>query len=195
MSSTSRSTPGIVSRTTLHIGRKFAYEQIEVRGGSGKTHTRQYVKHPGAVVIVPIIESATGQEIVLIRVYRASLDQMSWELCAGTIDRKADGTAEDPAICAARELIEETGYKPGRLTPIATFHTSPGLSDEVMHAFLATELTHVGQHLEEDEDIEVRVVPAGVALSMLQTGELRDGKSMVALMMAARQGHLRDEGH
>jgi ADP-ribose pyrophosphatase len=64
-----------------------------------------------------------------------------------------------------------------------------------MHAFLATELTHVGQHLEEDEDIEVRVVPAGVALSMLQTGELRDGKSMVALMMAARQGHLRDESH
>jgi ADP-ribose pyrophosphatase len=193
MSTSADSTPGIVSRTTLHVGRKFSYEQIEVRGGSGKTHTRQYVKHPGAVVIVPVIESATGQEVVLIRVYRAALDQMSWELCAGTIDRKPDGTPEDPAVCAGRELIEETGYKPGRLTPIATFHTSPGLSDEVMHAFLATDLTHVGQHLEEDEDIQVRVVPAGVALSMLQTGELRDGKSMVALMIAARQGHLRDD--
>jgi ADP-ribose pyrophosphatase len=178
-----RPTPTITQRHRLHTGRKFNYEQVVVRSPTGAEHTRELVRHPGAIVVVPVLQDAAGPRVVLIRVFRASVEQFTWECCAGTLE-----CAEDPAACAGRELIEETGYQGGTITPLAQFFTSPGLSDERMHAFLATGLAHVGQRLEPDEDIEVHVVPAAEALAMIDRGEIADGKSIAALLLAHRAG-------
>ncbi|MFN0012649.1 MAG: NUDIX hydrolase [Phycisphaerales bacterium] len=175
--------PQVLSRETLHKGKKFDFERLTVRQPSGRTMQREVVRHPGAVVIVPVLPSG---RVVLIRVFRIALERMSIECCAGTIEPRG----EDPAACAARELIEETGYRAGTLAPLGAFNTSPGLSDELMHPFVATSLTHVGQHLEEDEHIEVFDVAATEAFRMIEVGDIRDAKSMLALLLARARGHL-----
>lgn len=176
--------PVVVSRLPLHKGRKFDYEQLLVRGPSGREHTREVVRHPGAVVVVGVQSHPIDPpSLVLIRVYRASLERACWECCAGTLE-----AGEDPAECAARELTEETGYQAGALTHLATFHTSPGLSDERMHAFVATDLRPVGQRLEPDEDIQVHLLPVARVLEMIDSGEIADGKSIAAILLALRRG-------
>jgi ADP-ribose pyrophosphatase len=176
----SPSSPQIIARRLIHKGRKFDYDEITVRMPSGKDVQRQMVRHPGAVVIVPILP---GGEVVLVRVFRHALNRPMLECCAGTLE-----AGEEPALCAGRELIEETGYRAGKIQPLAAFFTSPGLSDELMHAFAATDLTHVGQQLEEDEDIQVEVLSPAELARAIDEGRIADGKSLVALMLAQRRG-------
>ncbi|MBX3386082.1 MAG: NUDIX hydrolase [Phycisphaeraceae bacterium] len=177
-----------ISRTLLHKGRKFDFELARIERPGGKTLQREVVRHPGAVVVVPRLDNG---HIVLIRVRRWPLEgEWQWECCAGTIDRDDAGNPEPPDTCAARELIEETGYSAATLTPLGWFYTTPGMTDERMHAFFATGLHHVGQALEEDEDIRVEVVDPARVWSMMDTGELRDAKSMLAIFLAARRGLL-----
>lgn len=177
---------GPIGRETLHRGAKFDFERVTYQSRSGQTLRREVVRHPGAVVIVPLLDDG---RVVLIRNFRVAVEQWLWELPAGTL-----GKGEDPALCAGRELIEETGYRAERVRPILSFRTTPGLTDELMHAFVATGLTHVGQALEEDEMIEVRPVGAEDALAMIGRGDLVDGKSIVALLLAERAGLLRAGG-
>lgn len=179
--------PAIVSRELLHRGKKFDFERLSVRHPSGRTVQREVVRHPGAVVIVPLLPNG---HVVLIRVFRIALERPSIECCAGTIERPATGPGEPPEACAARELIEETGYSARTLTPLPPFLTSPGLSNELMHPFVATGLTHVGQRLEEDEHIEVFDVPAAEALAMVARAQISDAKSMLALLLARDRGLL-----
>lgn len=144
--------------------------------------TREVVRHPGAVVIVPVLRDG---RIVLIRNFRIAVGEYTLECPAGTL-----GVGEDPAVCAARELIEETGYQAESITGLGWFYTTPGLTDEKMHAFAATGLTEVGQRLEEDEDIQVVYVTEPEALRMIDSGELRDAKSMIAILKARSHGLL-----
>jgi ADP-ribose pyrophosphatase len=213
--------PIITSRTLLHRGKKFDFELLTVQRPSGSTLKRENVRHPGAVVIVPIlgtpalragpVEPAPLHQdpvrrtgipisIVLIRNFRISLAQPLLECCAGTIERprlpdlngqpQGFGPGEAPELCAARELIEETGYQAATFIPLGWFYTTPGLTDEQMFVFAATGLTHVGQKLEEDESIDVEIVPAARVLEMIHTGELRDAKSMLAILLVERAGLL-----
>ncbi len=213
------STPRITSRSLLHRGKKFDFELLTVQRPSGSTLKRENVRHPGAVVIVPILRGGPPlrggllsdspepprsggppKSIILIRNFRISLAQPLLECCAGTIERprlpdqngqpQGFGPGEAPELCAARELIEETGYQAATLIPLGWFYTTPGLTDEQMFAFAATGLTHVGQKLEEDESIDVEIVPAPRVLEMIRTGELRDAKSMLAILLAERAGLL-----
>ncbi len=197
--------PRIVARSLLHRGKKFDFELLTVERPGGRTLQRENVRHPGAIVIVPILHSplptAHSQlppSLVLIRNFRISLAQPLLECCAGTIERSrlpdqdgqslGFGPGEAPERCAARELIEETGYQAATLIPLGWFYTTPGLTDEQMFAFAATGLTHVGQKLEEDETIDVELVPVPRVLEMIHTGELRDAKSMLAILLAERAG-------
>ncbi len=201
--------PQITARSLLHRGKKFDFELLTVQRPGGSTLKRENVRHPGAVVIVPILNpqlptahSPLPPSIVLIRNFRISLAQPLLECCAGTIERsrlpdrdgqpQGFGPGEAPELCAARELIEETGYQAATLIPLGWFYTTPGLTDEQMFAFAATGLTHVGQKLEEDESIDVEIVPAPRVLEMIRTGELRDAKSMLAILLAERAGLLGD---
>ncbi|MBC7773467.1 MAG: NUDIX hydrolase [Pyrinomonadaceae bacterium] len=171
------------SRTLIHHGKKFDFEMVTVTLPGGRQLTREVVRHPGAVVIVPILENG---DVVLIWNKRISIGQKLLECPAGTLEK-----GEEPALCAGRELIEETGYEAATILPLGWFHTTPGLTDEKMYAFVATGLKEVGQDLEEDENIEVEVVKAGEALGRIDRGEFSDAKSMLALLLAHRKGHLR----
>lgn len=173
--------PDVVSTKVLVRGPKFDYVEAEVRR-AGSSHRRLFIRHPGAVVIVPVLGDG---RVAMIRNFRAAVGEVLRELPAGTLD-----LSEAPERTAARELVEETGYEAGEIVPLGSYLTSPGLSDEVMHAFLARGLRHVGQRLEEDEDIEVEPVDVGEAFAMLDDGRLRDAKSMLALLLARRKGLL-----
>jgi ADP-ribose pyrophosphatase len=174
--------PKVTARRTIHSGRKFDYEAISVELPNGHTLVREVVRHPGAAIIVPVLPDG---RLVLTRVYRAACDQWLLEFPAGTLDKN-----EEPAACAARELEEETGYRPATVTPLDWTYTSPGLSDERMHMFLATGLTHVGQKLEEDENIVVEIHDVATVTAMIDSGIIRDAKTVVAFARARARGHI-----
>lgn len=175
--------PGPVRRELLVTGEKFNYERLTFVASNGQTLSRECVRHPGAVIILPILDTPDGPRIVLIRNWRLALEDWLYELPAGTL-----GRGEDPAHCAARELSEETGYEAATIRPLCRFHTSPGLSDEVMHAFIATGLRHIGQHLEADERVTVHPTPVGETVDMVRSGKITDAKSMLTLLWARDNG-------
>jgi len=158
----------------LFRGVKFDVELRDVPTRDGQTARREVVVHPGAVVVLPLLD---GDRVVLIRNHRFSIDETLWELCAGTLE-----PGEEPAATAARELVEETGYGAARIEPLTTFYTSPGICTERMYAFVATGLTEVGQRLEATERIEVEIRPLPTVLEMVRTGEIQDGKSIATLL-------------
>jgi ADP-ribose pyrophosphatase len=176
----------IIARAVLHRGAKFDLEQVTVSGTGGMPIRRDVVRHPGAVVILPLLETPDGPRVVLIRNDRIALGKSIHELPAGTLE-----PMERPEDCAPRELAEETGYEAATITPLGRFYTTPGLTDEVMWSFVATGLRSVGQRLEPDEHLTVEPVRVPRAFEMIDTGELMDAKSMLTLLLAERRGVLR----
>ena len=152
---------------------RFNVERRVFGGSDGRSVTREVVVHPGAVVILPILDA---RRIVMIRNYRHTVEQELWELPAGTAEPN-----EAPIETARRELEEETGYRAGTMTPLTEFFTSPGVLTERMFAFVATELQPVGQRLEVGERIVAEIVELDRARTWLTNGELRDGKTIAVL--------------
>jgi ADP-ribose pyrophosphatase len=180
-----------VHRETLIKGAKFDFDRLTMQTADGRTLVRQSVRHPGAVLILPLLADPAGgaPTVIMIRNWRISIQQWLHELPAGTLE-----PGEDPAACAARELEEETGYSAATITPLCRFYTSPGLSDELMWAYVAAGLRPVGQRLEQDEWVTVHPMPAAAALGMIDTGELIDAKSILTLLYAQKQGLLGRSG-
>lgn len=174
-----------VSRELLVRGAKFDFERLTMRSADGKELVRQSVRHPGAVVVLPILESGGTKQVVLIRNWRISVEQWLYELPAGTLE-----AGEDPGACAARELEEETGYAAATITPLCRFYTSPGMSNELMWAYAAGGLREVGQKLEADEWVTVHPTPAEESLAMIDSGVLTDAKSILTLLLARQRGLL-----
>ena len=153
--------------------RRFTVEQRVFDGPLGEPIVREAVVHPGAAVILPILDAS---RIIMIRQIRQVVDEELWELPAGTLE-----PGEPPIETACRELIEETGYRAERIEPLVTFYSSPGICTELMHVFVATGLTPVGQNLDAGEQIDVEIVSLIDARRRLLAGELRDGKTIAAL--------------
>lgn len=139
---------------------------------------REIVRHPGAVVVLPLLEDG---RVCLIRNYRISVNQTLIELPAGTLE-----PGEEPIQNAERELIEETGFRAAKLEPLHAFFLSPGILDERMHLFLATGLTAGETAREEGEEIDNLVVPWNEAVQMAVDGQIQDAKSIVGLLLADR---------
>lgn len=180
----------VQQRETIVKGVKYDYERVTLLDGKGRTLQREIVRHPGAVVIVPILQPSAGArpELVLIRNQRFTVDEELWEFPAGTME-----PPEPPDACAGRELEEEAGYRATTITTLGMFYTTPGMTDERMHAFAATGLTHVGQQLMDDEEIRVEVLPVPEVLRMIDAGEFRDAKSLLALWLAIRRGVVKEK--
>lgn len=172
-----------VERKQLLSTPRFSVERMVFRTASGDSFERFAVVHPGAVVIVPVLDDG---RIVLIRQIRHIIDREIWELPAGTRDR--DG--EDPADTARRELEEEAGYRAGIIEPLASYYTSPGILTECMHAYVARGLTAVGQRLEGGERIKVVPTPTTEVKRMMKQGDIQDAKTIAALALFL----LREEG-
>ena len=154
-------------------GSRFNVHQMEMIGSDGKTYHREVIRHPGAVVLLPLIDRDT---VVLIENRRPSVGQTLLELPAGT--REA---AEKPEVTASRELIEETGYQAGSLTLIHEFYSAPGICDELMHLYVARELTKGKHHREPTEEIENRVATRQEITEWIADGKIRDAKTLVGL--------------
>lgn len=158
----------IVFRSTKFNVERCAFE------ARGTAHVWDIIRHPGAAAILPVL--ADGR-LVLIRNRRIAVDQNLLEVPAGTLD---DG--EPPEQCAARELAEETGYRAGKLRRLLTCFSSPGILDERMYGFLATDLTPGPTARESGEEIEVVLMPPAEALDAIRTGTITDGKTIVTLL-------------
>ncbi len=150
-----------------------------VRTNSGKERTREVCLHPGAVIILPVADNG---DIVMIRNRRHTVFQELLELPAGTLERKADGSPEDPALCAGRELTEETGYTAARIEPFGWFYTSPGILTEKMYAFIAHGLSAGAQDLEDNEQIKVERVSPGQAMTLIRENRIVDAKTIATLL-------------
>lgn len=163
-----------MSEILLHATR-FRVERREYDvPGHGRVR-RELVCHPGAVLILPLLDEDT---VIMIRNYRFSVGAEILELPAGTLEPD-----EPPIDCAARELIEETGYDAGRIEPLCAFYTSPGFTDERMHCFVARDLTEVGQQLEATEQIRIAPMPYADAIAATTDGRIVDAKSIAALLI------------
>lgn len=178
----------IVGERTLYEGRAYDFVELTIKQPNGVERARPIVRHRGAVVVVPIIEQpGRGPKIVFVVNDRHTINAKLEELPAGGIE---DG--ESPEEAAARELGEETGYDATSLYGLGTFYTTPGITDELMHAFVAVGLMKRpgGQSLEAYENISVMHRSASEALDRVVNDQYRDGKTMLALLLAQRRGFL-----
>ncbi len=145
---------------------------------NGNLSHREYVIHPGAVVVVPVLANGS---IVLERQYRYPLHQEFIELPAGKIDPD-----EDVLRTGQRELLEETGYTADEWVKLGLLHPCIGYSNEVIHVYLAKSLSMGDHQRDEDETLEVFELEFEECLAMIGRGEITDGKTIVALYMAEK---------
>ncbi|MEX1012138.1 MAG: NUDIX hydrolase [Waddliaceae bacterium] len=156
--------------TKMFKGPRFDVDRIILNG-----HAKDYVVHPGAVVILPFLKE--GEEVLLIKNKRFAVNKTLWELPAGTLEK-----GEEPMITAGRELEEETGYKASSIHPLLHFYTTPGFCNEKIHAFVASDLEYIGQKLDPTEEITVHGIPFEKTLLMIDEGEIIDGKTISTLL-------------
>lgn len=165
----------VLSSRRIYDGRILNLRVDDVRTASGIETIREIVEHGGAVAMVAVDED---DRIVLVKQYRHAVGRVTLEVPAGTLE--AD---EDPAVCAARELSEETGHIAAQLERIGGIYPSPGFSTEYIHLFVATHLTQADAHPEEDEAIEIELLPWSEVLDRILSGVIEDSKSVSALLM------------
>jgi nudix-type nucleoside diphosphatase (YffH/AdpP family) len=164
----------VVSSTTIHSGRVLRYKMAKVKLADGRAYIREVVEHLGAVALIPIVDN----QIVLIRQFRLPASRVLYEIPAGTLAK-----GESPEACALRELIEETGYRAGKLKELFHCFLAPGYSTEMIRFFLATELQLGHQNLDEDEAIQVCPTPIKRALQMVHSNEIEDAKTTVGILL------------
>jgi len=170
----------------LHQGRYLTFRVDTIERADGTRGTRDIVGHPGAVAILAIDEE---DRVLLVRQFRVAIGEVLLEVAAGTLDVLADGSIEDPELAAPRELEEETGMRAGSWRLIASFWTAPGFASELMHLYLATDLRPAdGERLgpDEDEHLLLERMPWRDAVAAAERGELRDAKTILALLWLAR---------
>ncbi len=145
----------------------------------GKTARREWIQHPGAVVMIPMLDART---VLLERQYRYPLQRHFYELPAGKIE-----PGEDPLATAKRELIEECGYAAGNWQQVMTLHPCIGYADERIELYLARDLVHVGHAHDEGEFLEVVPLALREALEWMESGRITDVKTIIGLMWLERQ--------
>ncbi len=145
---------------------------------NGQTVERAQIRHPGAVVLVPL---TAVNNVLMLKQYRVALGQTILELPAGT-----RGWHEPWEQCAQRELREETGHRAARLTPLGDVWPAPGASDELMRFYVSQGLTVDPLEQDEDELLEVTPMPLAELVEMAFDGRVQDGKSVVGILRTAR---------
>ena len=181
----------LISSEVLRKSRILEFRIDTVEAADGHRSTRDIAGHPGGVCVVAIDDQ---DRLLLVRQWRHAAGRALLEIPAGTLDRQPDGTIEEHAGAAARELEEETGSRAGAWRYLGAFWTAPGFTSELMHLYLATDLVPVhagGLAPDEDERLELRPLPFDEAVAMVERGELPDAKTIAGVLLVAR---LRAEG-
>ncbi len=165
-----------IHQETVYRGRAFNVRRDEVRFPNQHTMHLDIIEHVGAVTILPIDKEG---RILFVRQYRHATGIELLELPAGTLNQ-----GEPPDECALREIREETGFAAGSLIKLGEFFLAPGYSTEYMVVYLANELHRDPLQADEDEFISLEAIPIDRAYDMAFNGELQDGKSLAALLLA-----------
>jgi len=165
-----------LSSDRVYAGRLLKIDRDRVELPNGRTTDLEMVRHPGAAAIVPFV---SDEEILLVRQFRYAASGFILEVPAGTLNR-----GEEPEACARREVEEEVGHRAGRLEKLGAIFTTPGFTDEVIHLYVARDLSPVRQNLDHDEVLTVERLPFRRALELIRTGGIVDAKSICALMLA-----------
>src|SRR2546423_13425477 len=168
-----------IDRQLIYSGKKIKLELHHLEDtDTGTRHVREVVVHPGAVCVLPFLDD---DQIMLIRNRRYAVAQILIELPAGTLEKN-----EDPINCAGRELLEETGHLAGKLVPLRTFFTSPGIMSEKMYSYVAYDLEPQQRAPEEGEEIELVSASLDQAIQMIHDGQIQDGKTIATLLLYDR---------
>jgi ADP-ribose pyrophosphatase len=171
-------TAKILNSISIYEGPVFGVRRDEVIEPSGVRAIREVITHPGSVVVLPVLPDG---RILLIQQYRHATRQYLWELVAGRVD-----PGETPKVAAARELIEETGYRAKRLRVFLDVFPTPGFLEERMFLLLAEGLTAGEAQPEEDEKIISRAYKRKELEEMIRAGKLRDAKSVAGILFYLR---------
>ena len=145
-----------------------------VRLPNGREGTREYIVHPGAVVVVPLLDN---DRVVMVRQYRYPVQRVILEFPAGKLDAR-----EAPLECARRELLEETGYTAKEWTVAGRMHLAVGYSDEIIHICFASGLTAGEPNPDEDEFLNVEIMPVDEVLDACRSGAITDAKSLTCTL-------------
>jgi ADP-ribose pyrophosphatase len=166
----------LLKSEVLMKGRAFAIRRDYLKTPDGRETKLDIIEHGGSVVVIPVDEHGN---ILLVRQYRHATGGDLLELPAGTLDED-----EDPEVCAAREIREETGMAAGSLKKLGEFYLAPGYSDEFMIVYLATDLSDSPLDADDDEFLSLEAVPISEAIRMAERGQIPDAKSLAALFLA-----------
>lgn len=166
----------------MYSGKVLRVDVDTVRYPDGSTGELELIRHPGASAVVPCASDPKGGDptILMIRQFRYATGGPLWEVPAGTLS-----PGETPEACARRELLEETGVNAERLDRLTTIWTTPGFTTEEIHLFMASGLTTGTAAREVDEFIEVVPRPLSQILSDIRDGQIRDAKTLVAILYMA----------
>lgn len=167
-----------LSSTTVYRGKFLHVLADTVRLPDGATAVREYARHPGAVMMLPLLDERT---VLLVRQFRYPIGRHFIEVPAGKID-----AGETALQTARRELIEECGYEAGTWRYLATFHPCIGYSDERIELYLARDLAHVGHAPDDGEFLEVLATPVERAVAWVRDGRITDAKTAIALLWLER---------
>jgi len=167
-----------IARQELFKGRFLHAFRDTVRLPDGGQATREYVVHPGAVVVVPLLQGADGQvRIVLERQYRYPVGQVMVELPAGKLD-----ASEDPLLCGQRELLEETGYRAREWAKAGQMHLAIAYSTEVIHIYFARGLTQGERQLDQGEFLDVFSATPDELMTWCREGQVTDAKTLACMV-------------
>jgi ADP-ribose pyrophosphatase len=168
-----------MAREIVHVGRKIKVAIDTSTTADGQTIRRDAILHPGAVVILPVLDR---DHVVLLRNHRFVIGETLWEVPAGTIE-----PGEPLQACAERELAEETGYAAAKWRSLGYLYASPGVMDEKLHLFIAEKLTPGTARPEADEELHPVTLRFEEALRMCLAGEVKDAKTITLLLLWEKQ--------
>ncbi len=167
-----------IDRKEVYRGRKLTVRCDTLLKDDGSTKTWDIVVRPDAAVIIPVTEQG---EILFVKQWRRAVERRLIELPAGVLEKGEQGAA-----CAQRELQEETGYRAEKIILLGGFYSTPGFCTEYLHLFVALGLTADPLEADEDEAIDLLVLPLSKAEEMIETGEICDAKTIAGIQRYAK---------
>lgn len=165
----------VIGQKLIYQGRVVRLEELQLRAPDGKPIKRELIRHYGSAVIVPMLDK---NHFVLVYQYRVACHGYMLEFPAGTKERN-----ESPLACAKREIVEEINYKAGKWTKLGKFYPAPGVSTELMHMYLATDLAPKIGKMDDDEWLETRVVSRKELRQQIDRGQIVDAKTVIGFFL------------